>query len=145
MTISTAIRTLWREPAGALLNSLAIGYAAFGRIAGFMLMASTSVWLNIAGVFLSAHAMLIAAYLIHESAHYTLFAQPNVNRGIGEVMSFVAGSCYASFERIRHMHLRNHRDRLKRTLDDGYGVVGVGKNPMANFSGAHGVSFLTVV
>jgi fatty acid desaturase len=111
-------KTLWREPAGALPNTLALGYAILGYLAGFVLMAQPSWLLAPAGVLLTLHAMVIAAYLIHEAAHYTLFASPAHNRFAGEAMSWVAGSAYASFERIRHMHLRHHRDRADITCFD---------------------------
>lgn len=110
--------TIWREPEGALPNTLAIGYAVFGWLASFTLMAAAPWWLNALGVLLCAHAMVISAYLVHEAAHYTLFASPAVNRAAGEVVNFVAGSAYASFERIRHMHLRHHRDRADVTCFD---------------------------
>jgi fatty acid desaturase len=62
--------------------------------------------------------MVIAAYLIHEAAHNTLFAAPAHNRIAGEAMSWIAGSAYASFERIRHLHLRHHRERTDVTCFD---------------------------
>jgi hypothetical protein len=46
-----------------------------GYLGGFVLMAATPWWANAAGALLTAHAMLIAAYLIHEATHYTLFAR----------------------------------------------------------------------
>ena len=111
-------RGLWREAAGAIPNSLALGYAVAGYVAGFFLMASGSALLNVAGVLLTAHAMVIAAYLIHEAAHYTLFVRPAHNLRAGELMNFIAGSAYVSFERIRHLHLRHHRDRADVTCFD---------------------------
>ncbi len=110
--------TLWREPEGALPNALALGYASGAYALSFVLMAASPVWMNVLGVLLCAHAMTIAAYLIHEAAHYTLFASPGHNRLAGEAMSWVAGSAYASFERIRHLHLRHHRDRADVTCFD---------------------------
>jgi len=109
---------LWREPAGALPNSLALGYSVLGYIAGFFLMASNEWVFAAAGVLLVTHAMVIAAYLIHEAAHYTLFSSPAHNRLAGEAMSWIAGSAYASFDRIRHLHLRHHRDRADVTCFD---------------------------
>jgi len=114
----TSSRPLWREPAGALPNSLALGYASFGYILGFVLMAQPSWVLATAGVLMTVHAMVIAAYLVHEAAHYTLFAAPAHNHAAGEAMSWIAGSAYASFDRIRHMHLRHHRDRADVTCFD---------------------------
>jgi fatty acid desaturase len=70
------------------------------------------------GVLLTTHAMVVAAYLVHEAAHYTLFASPAHNRAAGEAMGWIAGSAYASFERIRHMHLRHHRERTDVTCFD---------------------------
>jgi fatty acid desaturase len=77
----------------------------------FVLMGSRVPALDAAGVLLSAHAMVLAAYLIHEAAHRTLFAAPAANALAGEAMNFLAASSYASFERIRHMHIRHHVDR----------------------------------
>src|ERR1019366_477840 len=45
------------------------------------------------------------------------------NRWIGEAMSFIAGSSYASFERIRHMHIRHHLDRADLTCFDFKGLM----------------------
>jgi fatty acid desaturase len=111
-------RTLWREPAGAVPNTFALGHAALGYLAGFWLMASDAWYFAAAGVLLNAHAMMIAAYLIHEAAHYTLFADPRHNRVAGEAMNWIAGGAYASFQRIRHLHLRHHRDRADVTCFD---------------------------
>jgi fatty acid desaturase len=115
-TVST--KSLWREPAGAIPNTLALSYASLGYIEGFVLMAQPSWVLAAIGVLLTVHAMVIATYLVHEAAHTTLFAAPAHNRMAGEAMSWIAGSAYASFERIRHMHLRHHRDRADVTCFD---------------------------
>ncbi|WP_097460608.1 fatty acid desaturase family protein [Mangrovitalea sediminis] len=112
MTIAVSQqRKLFREEQGILPNSLALAWTTFGWLAAFVLMGQQSSLLNIVGVLLCAHTMILAAYLIHEAAHYTLFARPNANRFVGEWMSFIAGSSYAAFERIRHLHIRHHRDR----------------------------------
>lgn len=109
---------VFRESAGRLPNSLALGYALAGYAAGVWLMASDAWAVAAAGVLLAAHAMVIAAYLVHEAAHYTLFASAAHNRLAGEAMSWIASSAYASFERIRHLHLRHHRDRADVTCFD---------------------------
>lgn len=118
MLAPTQGAAVWREPAGIAPNSMALGYAAFGYVAAFPLMACSG-WLRPAlGVLLCAHAMVVAAYLIHEAAHHTLFGRAAWNRCAGEAMSWIAGSAYASFERIRAMHLRHHRDRADVTCFD---------------------------
>ena len=80
-------------------------------IASFYLMASPQAALNVVGVLLCTQSMLWAAYLIHEAAHQALFVGPLLNRIAGEAASFIAGSSYASFERIRKLHIRHHVDR----------------------------------
>jgi fatty acid desaturase len=102
---------LWREPEGALPNSLAIAYAVFGHIAGLVLLVQPSVLLWLAGVLLTGHSLIVAAYLVHECAHMTLFRSLRVNSRVGAVLLWLTGASYASFPRVRHMHIRHHRDR----------------------------------
>lgn len=103
--------------AGLSRNALAVGYALAGHAGGIALMAASSLASNLVGVLLCAHAMLIAAYLVHEAAHNTLAVSARgrsanaQNRALGELMSFVAGGSYASFERIRELHLLHHKER----------------------------------
>jgi fatty acid desaturase len=104
-------RALFRDREGAILNTLVLLWIAAGWLGSFALMASHSVPVNIVGILLCAHSMVLAAYLIHEAAHQTVFAVPWANRWVGEAMNFIVGSSYASFERIQHMHLRHHRER----------------------------------
>jgi fatty acid desaturase len=104
------------------LSAVAVGYTLAGYAGGFALMASSRAVFNALGVLLCTHAMLIAAYLVHEAAHGSLVPARRTrtgerrsaharNRAIGELMSFVAGGSYASFERIRELHLCHHRER----------------------------------
>ncbi|HTX24050.1 MAG TPA: fatty acid desaturase [Steroidobacteraceae bacterium] len=102
---------LYRDGQAASANSVVLLWTAAGWLAALALMGSPHAMLDIAGVLLCTHTMVLAAYLVHEAAHQTLFARAAANRATGEVMSFIAGSCYASFERIRHMHIRHHVDR----------------------------------
>jgi fatty acid desaturase len=107
---------LMREREGVVPNTLAIGYAVVGHAVALALLVSGPQLAVAAGVLLAAHTMVVAAYLIHEAAHYTLFRTPEANRRVGEVMGWICGAAYASFERIRHMHLRHHRDRADVTV-----------------------------
>lgn len=113
-----APRGWMREREGVVPNSLALGYAVLGHVAGLALLATGQPAELLAGVLLTTHTMVIAAYLIHEAAHYTLFRSPGANRFAGELMAWICGAAYASFERIRHMHLRHHRDRADVTVFD---------------------------
>jgi fatty acid desaturase len=102
---------LFRYPDGATPNSLAIAYAFGGYAAGWYLITRESIALNGLGVFLLAHAMIIAAYLIHECAHNTLFARNEHHAWLGQFLLWMTGACYCTYEGIRHKHFRHHVDR----------------------------------
>lgn len=116
-------RSLYRDRETAFANTLVLGWTCAGWLGSFALMGAHSPVLNVAGVLLCAHTMVLAAYLIHEAAHQTLFAAHWANRCAGETMNFIGGSAYASFERIRHMHIRHHLDRADLTCFDFKGLM----------------------
>lgn len=122
-TAGLSPRALFRDHDAALANTLALSWTCFGWLGSFALMGAHEAILNVAGVVLCAHTMILAAYLIHEAAHHTLFAVHWANRCAGEAMNFIAGSGYASFERIRHMHIRHHLDRADITCFDFKGLM----------------------
>jgi fatty acid desaturase len=103
--------SLWREKSGALPNTIAVIYGVVGQLLGLGLMLQSG-WVGFCvGVLLCAHSLVICAYLVHEAAHMTLFNTKKNNQRIGNIMLWMAGSGYASFERVRHMHMRHHQDR----------------------------------
>jgi fatty acid desaturase len=116
-------RGLFRDREAALANTVVLAWTCAGWLGSFALMGAHAGTLNIAGVLLCAHTMIFAAYLVHEAAHQTLFAAHRANAFAGEVMNFIAGSAYASFERIRHMHIRHHLDRADLTCFDFKGLI----------------------
>jgi fatty acid desaturase len=117
-TVQSASRGIFRDREGAIANTLVLAWVTLGWLASFALMGADSLALNILGVLLCTHTMVLAAYLIHEAAHQTLFNEPWANTAAGECMNFIAGGAYASFERIRHMHIRHHVDRADLTCFD---------------------------
>src|ERR1700730_8608781 len=122
-TVQSAPRGIFRDRAGALANTSVLVWVTGGWLSSFVLMGANSPALNVFGVLLCTHAMVLAAYLIHEAAHQTLFNEPWANTAVGECMNFIAGSAYASFERIRHMHIRHHVDRADLTCFDFKGLM----------------------
>ena len=102
---------VFRYADGKLANSLAMAYALGGYLLGFGLLFAGNGWLNALGTLLLAHAMVVAAYLIHEFAHGTIFANPKANERAGELCSWLCGSCYAGFQDLRRKHMRHHVDR----------------------------------
>ena len=71
--VQNAPATLFRDSADARAHSLVLSYVLLGWPGSFVLMGSRSTALEILGVLLCAHTMVLAAYLIHEAAHQTLF------------------------------------------------------------------------
>jgi fatty acid desaturase len=102
---------LFRCRQDAIAHSLVLTYTSICWPGSLVLMGSSNIAFNIVGLLLCTHTMVLAAYLIHEAAHQTLFVTTRLNHWAGEAMNFIAGSCYASFERIRQMHIRHHLDR----------------------------------
>jgi fatty acid desaturase len=103
---------LFRESQGALPTTLVLLGCSAGWLGSFALMASSHLSLNALGVLLCTHSMVLAAYMIHEAAHQSVFAGARANERVGEWLGFIAGISYVSFERIRHMHMRHHVERV---------------------------------
>ncbi len=73
---------LFRHDDAALPNALAFGYVLLTYGFGLYFMLSDSGWLNAVGVLALAHSMVIAAYLIHETAHLSLFRKKSITSGL---------------------------------------------------------------
>ena len=106
-----ATEPLYRYVDGRVPNTLAFAYIVLGTIAGIALLLVANGWLNALGTVLLGHTMLIAAYMIHEFAHGTIFAKPAHNAQAGAVLGWLTGSCYADFQDLRKKHMRHHVDR----------------------------------
>ncbi len=114
---------LFRDRHEALATSGILLWTSLAWGASFWWMGQPSWPGAMFGLLLCLHAMVLAAYLVHEAAHTTLFAQLVHNRRAGEWVGFMAGAGYASFDRIRHMHLRHHRDRADLSCFDFKGLL----------------------
>ena len=101
---------------GLMPNALALGYAVAGYVGSWVLFYIDNWLVNLAGVVVLAHSMVIAAYLIHECAHNTIFADNADNARLGRVLMWVTGACYGTYEEIRHKHFRHHVDRADRDI-----------------------------
>ena len=66
--------------------------------------------INIAATLLLAHAMVIAAYMIHECGHNVVFTRISHNATLGRVMSWLCGAAYGTYEDMRYKHFRHHVD-----------------------------------
>lgn len=105
---------LFRHADGVLVNSCAIAYAILGYSLGLWLLTQSGLWF-FAGVLLLAHSLVIAAFLIHECTHQSLFnvkhADNDPHKYLGAVLSWLTGACYGTFDAMRDKHLRHHFER----------------------------------
>ena len=115
MTTSLAMNTrsasLFRSPRGTLPNLLALGWTLLAYPLGIVLLMAAPWWANLAGVLVTAHALVFAAYYIHEFAHHSIFRSPAANQRWGVLMTWLTGACYATFDALRRKHMRHHLDR----------------------------------
>jgi omega-6 fatty acid desaturase (delta-12 desaturase) len=62
----TSISKLFHEPAGLRYHGAAVFYSISGYVLGWVGLFSAHWLVNVGAVILLAHAMVIAAYMIHE-------------------------------------------------------------------------------
>ncbi|MFZ5755573.1 MAG: fatty acid desaturase family protein [Pseudomonadota bacterium] len=111
MTTTAGFPFRFRYADAGLPNLAAFAYALGGWASGLFLITRDGFIANAGGVLLLGHAMIIAAYLVHECAHNTLFARNEDNARAGKILLWLCGGCYAVYEDIRHKHFRHHVDR----------------------------------
>ncbi|MEJ2061376.1 MAG: fatty acid desaturase [Gammaproteobacteria bacterium] len=105
------MQQVMRQKSGYWPHFLALGYALGGFALGLWLITRAPGWPTLPGMLLLAHAMVIGAYLVHECAHNTIFLNNRYNAWLGELLDWLVGSAYGSYEGIRHKHFRHHVDR----------------------------------
>ena len=106
----TAHALTFREPDGWRYHGAAGAYALIAYVVGFMGLFQESPWINAAATLLLAHAMIVAAYMIHECAHNTVFVRHSHNAVLGRAMSWFCGAAYGTYEDMRFKHFRHHID-----------------------------------
>ncbi|MDX1352992.1 MAG: fatty acid desaturase [Thiomicrorhabdus sp.] len=90
---------------------IAVTYVITTYILGFGLLLAEPFYANLIGIPLLAHSMVIAAYLIHDAAHLSVFKNKNHNRWFAEFLLWITGNSYSRFSDIQHKHNRHHIDR----------------------------------
>lgn len=101
----------FRYADGVLPNVLALSYTLSAYLGGILLLVLAPLAGQIIGTLLVAHALILASYFFHEFAHYSIFKSAEVNSRWGTLMTWINGSCYASFNDLRRKHVRHHVDR----------------------------------
>tara|TARA_R110002073_G_scaffold143932_3_gene295950 strand:+ start:592 stop:1593 length:1002 start_codon:yes stop_codon:yes gene_type:complete len=92
-------------------NTFMLAWVLVTYIVGIGFCLAPEWLLNLCGVILLAHSMILAAYLIHECAHNTIFASSKMNMRLAEALNWITGAIYSPFEAIRYKHMRHHVDR----------------------------------
>ena len=105
------MKQIFRYPEGVWPNVFALGFTLLGYGAGVALLGSGHWALNALGFLLVAQTLIWSAYFIHEFAHQAIFKTPAANQRGGTLMSWLNGSCYASFSDMRRKHMRHHVER----------------------------------
>ena len=106
----TALAAMLKEPQGLRMNGCAVGYAVLGYLLGLAGFFHSSLFVNVPAMLLLAHAMTIAAYLIHECGHNLVFKRGRHNAVLGRIMSWLCGAAYGTYEDMRYKHFRHHVD-----------------------------------
>ena len=108
--IETSYAGVFVEKDARIYQGGAIAYAVTGYSLGLAGLFHPSIIVNIPAMLLLAHAMVIAAYLIHECAHNNVFRRIGDNARLGRFLSWICGSAYGRYEDIRYKHFRHHVD-----------------------------------
>lgn len=108
-------RPFFRYADIALPTVLATAYSLAAYIVGLYLLNTFNLWFPV-GVLLLAHGMTIAAFLLHECVHGSLFARQSIggvepHRALAVLLSWLTGSGYSDFTTLRNKHLRHHFER----------------------------------
>lgn len=102
--------TILKEPEGLVYYGASVLYVVCGYLIGFAGLFHSAWPVNLVATMLLAHAMIIAAYLIHECGHQLIFKRSRLNARLGRVMSWFCGAAYGTFEDMRYKHFRHHVD-----------------------------------
>ncbi|MEJ8569124.1 fatty acid desaturase family protein [Elongatibacter sediminis] len=101
---------IFHEREGLWYHGGAVLYALTAYALGIAGLLSDLWWVNLGAIVLWGHGMVIAAYMIHECGHNTVFRSNRANARLGRFLNWVTGTCYGTFEDIRHKHFRHHMD-----------------------------------
>jgi fatty acid desaturase len=91
-------------------HTLALLYAFAMYSLGWWALFSANWLINLVGVLTLGHGMVIAAYMIHECGHNTVFRHNRHNATLGTFLTWLTGAAYGTYEDIRYKHFRHHVD-----------------------------------
>jgi fatty acid desaturase len=103
-------KSLIKDPLGLQYYGAATGWALLAWLVGFAGLFAENPGINVVATLLLAHGMIVAAYLVHECAHNLVFHKARHNARLGNLMSWLCGASYGTFDDIRYKHFRHHVD-----------------------------------
>ena len=77
------MKSVMKYADGLWPNVYALSYVLLAYLSGWYAITLGSVPLNLFGSLLLAHSMVIAAYMVHECAHNTVFSSNRTNAKLG--------------------------------------------------------------
>lgn len=100
----------FREPEGLRYHGLAVLYALLAYVLGFAGLFADNWIIRLGATVLLGHGMTIAAYMIHECAHNTVFRLNRHNARLGTALAWLCGASYGKYDDMRYKHFRHHVD-----------------------------------
>ena len=100
----------FREPQGAVYHGAAVAYSVLAWLFGLAGLFHDNLIFNAGATLLLAHGMIIAAYMVHECGHNTVFRRVRHNEQLGSALTWICGASYGTFADIRYKHMRHHVD-----------------------------------
>ncbi|MEE4249136.1 MAG: fatty acid desaturase [Alcanivoracaceae bacterium] len=109
----SSVRSLLRDPTSLWPNVAAVGYVLLTYFGGWWALFQGSIILFAFGVLAIAHGMSIAAYLMHDCGHNSIFKDSELNSRLGRWLNVICGSNYGTYEDMRYKHMRHHVDNCE--------------------------------
>jgi fatty acid desaturase len=102
--------TALRDPDSLWPMVGALAYIASTYVGGWALLLQGWGWPWWVGVLMTAHGMVIAAFLMHDCAHNAIFTNNDTNTKLGRLLNAICGTNYGTYEDLRNKHFRHHVD-----------------------------------
>jgi omega-6 fatty acid desaturase (delta-12 desaturase) len=118
------IEKAWFRDKGSLPPTiLALLYCHLAYFGGMGLILSLESVAMAIGTLVMAHGMVIAAYIIHDCGHNSVFRSSTRNAFLGKFLNWFTGGCYGSYEDLRANHMRHHVDNADVVILDYRGYL----------------------
>lgn len=93
-------------------NTLLLGYGLGASLLAVGGLLSVYSLANAVAVLLLAHVLIIAAYVVHDCMHNSLFKTPRHNRRLARPLLWLLGSGYTPYNVLQQKHIRHHSERM---------------------------------